>query len=70
MLSAGPAGLQAACRADLYTGPGKATTQESSVPVSQEGQLSALRQAFRTADEEEREQRYEAFLSESTAEGQ
>ena len=55
--------LQAACRADLYAN--KPLPENSNVPVSQEGQMSALRQAFRTADEEERERRYEAFLSES-----
>lgn len=54
---------QAACRADLYAN--KPLPENSTVPVSQEGQMSALRQAFRTADEEERERRYEAFLSES-----
>ena len=55
--------MQAACRADLYGD--KAPSQNSNVPVSQEGQLSALRQAFRSADEEERERRYESFVSES-----
>lgn len=56
--------VQAACRADLYSD--KAPSQDSSVPVSQEGQMSALRQALRTADEDEREQRYQALLSQET----
>lgn len=51
---------EAACRADLYSD--KAPSENSSVPVSQEGQMSALRQAFRTADEDERELRYQALL--------
>ena len=53
--------MQAACRADLYSD--KVSPENSSVPVSQEGQMSALRHALRTADEDEREQRYQALLS-------
>lgn len=53
--------VQAACRADLYSD--RAHSQDSSVPISQEGQMSALRQVFRTADENEREQRYQALLA-------
>ena len=54
-------GLQAACRADLFSD--KVSPENSSVPVSQEGQMSALRHALRSADEDEREQRYQALLS-------
>ena len=56
--------LQAACRADLYSG--KAPADRGSVPVSQEGQLNALRSVFRTANEEERERRYQASLTQET----
>lgn len=45
--------MQATCRGDLYKG--NVTTEQAGVPISQEGQMSTLRQAFRQADEEERE---------------
>ena len=52
--------MQATCRGDLYKD--NVTTEQTGVPISQEGQMSTLRQAFRQADEEERKRLHEALL--------
>lgn len=38
------------------------TTEQTDIPISQEGQMSTLRQAFRQADEEERKHLHEALM--------
>lgn len=52
--------MQATCRGGLYKD--NVTTEQTGVPISQEGQMSTLRQAFRQADEDERERLHQACL--------